>query len=232
MRRTQRRTSLAMVGAPRLTTAQHRVDVPRLHRVQRQPAQVRLDVLLDAAAHDVRVLPAAVDHALEVLVGELADGSDAARSLDAGQGGGLALLLLAGHVVAEGDLGAQLLGRLAGCCEGQIGVAAQVHHARLAGEAVAQLPARCTAFRSPVQHQTIAVGASFEVLAGPYPGPDGDIGPLVHRPPQVCTQNCPGRFRVRGWAHTNSGMGWGAVQRPDALRPRKRWTFRPLGGVK
>ncbi|GAB1391174.1 hypothetical protein MASR1M6_33560 [Rubrivivax sp.] len=71
---------------------------------------MRLDVLLDAAAHDVRMLPAPVDHAFEVLVGELADGGDAARSLDAGQGGGLALLLLAGHVMAEGDSGAQFLG--------------------------------------------------------------------------------------------------------------------------
>lgn len=46
----------------------------------------------------------------EVFVGELADGGDAARGLDAGQGGGLALLLLAGHVVAQGYLGAQFLG--------------------------------------------------------------------------------------------------------------------------
>ena len=37
------------------------------------------------------------------------DGGDAARGLDAGQGGGLALLLLTGHVVAEGDLGAEFL---------------------------------------------------------------------------------------------------------------------------
>jgi len=41
---------------------------------------------------------------------ELADGGDAACGLDAGQGGGLALLLLAGHVMAEGDLGAEFLG--------------------------------------------------------------------------------------------------------------------------
>ena len=57
----------------------------------RTNTQVRLDVLLDAIAHDVRVLPAAVDRALEVLLGELAYGGDAARSRDAGQGrsGGL-----------------------------------------------------------------------------------------------------------------------------------------------
>lgn len=56
MRRTHRSTSLAMVGAPHLTTA---------------------------------------------------------RSLDAGQRGGPALLLLASHVVAEGDLGAEFLRGLA-----------------------------------------------------------------------------------------------------------------------
>ncbi|MCD6674445.1 MAG: hypothetical protein LT106_16545 [Burkholderiaceae bacterium] len=69
------------------------------------------------------MLPAPADHALEVLVGELADGGDAARSLDAGQGGGLALLLLAGHVMAQGDFGAQFLGGLAYGGEDEIRVA-------------------------------------------------------------------------------------------------------------
>ena len=142
--------------------------MPRLHRIQGQLAQVGLDVLLDAAAHDVRVLPAPVDHALEVLVGELADGGDAARGLDAGQGAGLALLLLAGHVMSECDLGAEFLRGLACGGEGEIRVAADLHHPRLAGEAVAQSPAGRCALLSPGQHETIAVGAAVES----FPGPD------------------------------------------------------------
>ncbi|HRZ61841.1 MAG TPA: hypothetical protein P5163_14715, partial [Rubrivivax sp.] len=64
---------MAMVGAPRLTTARSIASMCRGSTASRaSKPQVRLDALLDAAAHDVRVLPAPVDHALEVLVGELA----------------------------------------------------------------------------------------------------------------------------------------------------------------
>ena len=63
---------------------------------------------------------------LEVVVPVVAAFHALARGFDAGQGGGWAFLLLAGHVVAEGDLGARFLGRPAGCGDGQVGVAAQV----------------------------------------------------------------------------------------------------------
>ncbi|MFN7395193.1 MAG: hypothetical protein ACK5RW_02725 [bacterium] len=81
--------------------------------------------------------------------------------------------------------------RLEGCCEGQVGVAAQVHHARRAGEAVAQSPVRRRAIGPPGQHQPVAISAPLEAFTGLDPGPDRDVGQLAHRPPRVCTRKGP-----------------------------------------
>ena len=119
---------------------QHGVDVRRLDVFERQLSDVGFDVTLDAAAHDVRVPPFAEDHALEVLVGQLCHRHDSLCCLDLREGHGLGFLLLASHIVAQGHLRAQFLRGLAGGRQWQVAVAAQVHDARLASEAVAELP--------------------------------------------------------------------------------------------
>jgi hypothetical protein len=54
------------------------------------------------------------DHSLEVLVSQLPHRHHGSRRLDLRECHGLALLLLASHIVAQGHLRAQFLGGLAG----------------------------------------------------------------------------------------------------------------------
>lgn len=148
------------------------------------------------------------------------------------QGGGLAFLLLACHVVAEGRLGAQLLGGLADGGERQICVTADVHDAGLAGDALAQTPARGAADWPPGQNLAITVGPPLEVLAGLDPRADRHVGQTAHRwPLVVCTRWRPREaLWVHVRVHTNGGMGWDAVQARESLDPRKHWSFRSHGG--
>src|SRR5574337_783717 len=222
MRRTQRSTSLAMVGAPRLTTARSMASMC-LGSTASSASSPRCGLM--SFPMRLRTMFGCFQRPLimrsKYSSASWPDGGDAARGLDAGQGGGLALLLLTGHVVPQGDLGAEFLRGLACGGEGEMRAAADLHHSRLASEAAAQSPTGRCALLSPGQDETIAVGAALETFPGPDPGPDRHVSRLPHRHPLPCVHTA-GRWAlwVHACVHANSGMGWAAVQPPETLEAR------------
>lgn len=178
---------------------QRGVDVTRLDVFERQLADGGFDVFLDAAANDVRTLPLAQDHALEAFVSQLRHRHHGSGRLDLREGFGLALLLLARHIVAEGDIRAQFIGGLAGSGQRQVAVAAQVHDARLAGVAVAELPERRSGVLAPRQHKPIPNGATLESLTrSEFMGGIGCRETLLDVPHLIPVCGCPGPSGSRG----------------------------------
>lgn len=173
-------------GGPTLhDDLQHVIDVPWLDVFDLHVSQRRADVLVDTAAHDVRVLPAAQNHPLVILIGQRLHGDGVPLGLHLRQSCCLALLLLAGHVIAQRHTCGQCAGRLAGLGQGQLGIGANLHGALLAIEAVAIAPDGHLVGLSIAQPQTIAIGLAFKACPGLHPCLDLYVSQLCHVAPRI-----------------------------------------------
>src|SRR5690606_20269158 len=162
-------------------------------------ANARLYVPIDSTAHDLWVLPSIGDHALEIFVSQLRDSLRQLVGLDLGRTLSFALLFFTGDVVPKINLRPQPFHRFASISQRQITVVADLHDALRAHVAVTEFPEGRRVALRPAQRETVAIAATFEMLAGFDPALDGQVVQGAHLASPECAvvfgyTRKPGRY--------------------------------------